>query len=228
MLTIYRGANAAQNLFRSLVESADSLPDLRKLVLQAHINISWRDRAAFRDQWIERLRRVYQRYPAEPDSKLASFKAFRQWKESQAASTNRENRCLLSHVEVHLRKPSVTSQVSDDEPLAKRRAKRVPKPVPPPAEPPTLLESRAKGRRRKGRRNSDAISVASGDEKNTEDWRNMPERFVQGLCDVVDIRIDNQRPREEQFNESHFLDSEASGDEEWTEGAEVEVDDYAW
>ncbi|KAI4829667.1 hypothetical protein E4T44_09681, partial [Aureobasidium sp. EXF-8845] len=47
------GANAAQNLFRSLVDSAESLPDMRRLVLQAHINISWRDRASFRDQWIE-------------------------------------------------------------------------------------------------------------------------------------------------------------------------------
>jgi len=45
---------------------------------------------------------------------------------------------------------------------------------------------------------------------------------------VVDIRIDNQRPREEQYNESHFLDSEASGDEEWTEGAEFIADEWAW
>lgn len=90
--------------------------------------------------------------------------------------------------------------------------------------------SRGKGRRKRGRSDSDAISVRSNKDEaaNGNDWRNTPEKFVQGLCDVVDIRIDNQRPREEQLNESHFMDSEASGDEEWTEGAEVEDDRHAW
>jgi hypothetical protein len=202
---------------------------MRRLVLQAHINISWRDRASFRDQWIERLRRVFQRYPQDPDAKLASLKAFRQWKDVQAAAKSRRS---LSHVEIIVQRPSLvsqTSQVSDDEPLAKRRARREIKPafVPPPPAPPA--ERKTRGRRKHGRRDSDAISVASDDKnKEGEEWRNEPERFIQGLCNVVDVRIDNQRPREEQFNESHFLDSEASGDEEWTEGAEVHEDGYAW
>jgi hypothetical protein len=215
-----------------LVESAESLPNLRRLVLQAHINISWRDRAAFRDQWIERLRRVYQSYPEDPDPKLASLKAFRQWKDAQAAATAAKSRRSLSHVEIIVRKPSLVSQTSqppDDEPLAKRRARRVVKPptqLPPPAPP---AEAKARGRRKRGRRDSDAISVASDDNtKVGEEWRTTPERFIQGMCTVVDVRIDNQRPREEQFNESHFLNSEASGDEEWTEGAEVNEDGYAW
>ncbi|KAG9671746.1 hypothetical protein KCU99_g5408, partial [Aureobasidium melanogenum] len=226
------GANAAQNLFRSLVESAEHLPDLRRLVLQAHINISWRDRAAFRDQWIERLRRVYQRYPQDPDPKLASLRAFREWKDTQAANAAAKLRRSLSHVEIIVRKPSLvsqTSQASDDEPLAKRRARRVIKPASPPLLPTPPDVSKARGRRKRGRRGSDAISVASDDNtKEGEDWRHTPERFIQGLCTVVDVRIDNQRPREEQFNESHFLDSEASGDEEWTEGAEADEDGYAW
>ncbi|THX11779.1 hypothetical protein D6D13_04586 [Aureobasidium pullulans] len=227
------GANAAQNLFRSLVESADSLPDLRRLVLQAHINISWRDRAAFRDQWIERLRRVYQRYPQDPDPNLASLRAFRQWKERLADNAAKERSRTISQVEVVVRKPSLvtqTSQASDDEPLAKRRSRRIIKPASPPPLPTPPTEKRVvRGRRKQGRRDSDAISVVSGDNAGDgEDWRNTPEKFIQGLCNVVDIRIDNQRPREEQFNETHFLDSEASGDEEWTEGAEVEAEDYAW
>jgi hypothetical protein len=36
-----------------------------------------------------------------------------------------------------------------------------------------------------------------------------------GMCDVIDIRIDNSRPRENEFRESDFLDSEVSGDEDW-------------
>lgn len=38
---------------------------------------------------------------------------------------------------------------------------------------------------------------------------------VQGMCDVVMIRIDNQRPSDTQFSEIDFLDDEMSGDEDW-------------
>jgi len=41
------------------------------------------------------------------------------------------------------------------------------------------------------------------------------EHGVQGMCDVVSIRIDNQRPSEMQFNENDFLDDEPSGDSDW-------------
>ncbi|RAL12063.1 uncharacterized protein BO97DRAFT_405784 [Aspergillus homomorphus CBS 101889] len=53
--------------------------------------------------------------------------------------------------------------------------------------------------------------------------------FTQGLCDVVMIRIDNQRPTETQFNEEDFLDDELSGDEDWN-GNDIDVDDarHAW
>lgn len=52
---------------------------------------------------------------------------------------------------------------------------------------------------------------------------------VQGMCDVVMVRIDNQRPTEMQFNEQDFLDEEASGDEDWN-GYDEDVGGggYAW
>lgn len=49
-----------------------------------------------------------------------------------------------------------------------------------------------------------------------------------GMCNVVKIRIDNQRPTETQFNEADFLDDERSGDEDWA-GADWEPPDrHAW
>ena len=39
--------------------------------------------------------------------------------------------------------------------------------------------------------------------------------FMQGLCDIVSIQIDNLRPAEDQYHESDFLDEEMSGDEDW-------------
>jgi hypothetical protein len=38
---------------------------------------------------------------------------------------------------------------------------------------------------------------------------------IQGMCDIVNIRIDNQRPSELQYDENDFLDDELSGDEDW-------------
>ncbi|KAL4929231.1 uncharacterized protein BDV17DRAFT_77780 [Aspergillus undulatus] len=62
-----------------------------------------------------------------------------------------------------------------------------------------------------------------------EDDSDTDVAFVQGMCDVVVIRIDNQRPRETQFNEQDFLDDELSGDEDWN-GHDVDMGggDHAW
>ena len=55
------------------------------------------------------------------------------------------------------------------------------------------------------------------------------ELYVQGLCDVVDVLIDNLRPTEEQLREDDFLDDEVSGDEDWNGDDDVLVDSgYAW
>lgn len=53
---------------------------------------------------------------------------------------------------------------------------------------------------------------------------------VQGMCEHISVRIDNQRPADHQFNECDFLDDELSGDEDWDEdydGLEFE-DGHAW
>ena len=39
------------------------------------------------------------------------------------------------------------------------------------------------------------------------------DQFVQGMCDIVELRIDNLRPTENQFTEADFLDSEPDEDE---------------
>jgi hypothetical protein len=60
-------------------------------------------------------------------------------------------------------------------------------------------------------------------------WNNEKGEITQGMCSVVDIRIDNRRPTETQFVEDDFLDEEASGDEEW-DGNDLIFGDqsYAW
>lgn len=51
---------------------------------------------------------------------------------------------------------------------------------------------------------------------------------VQGMCDAVNIRIDNQRPTELQYNENDFLDEEVSGDEDWDGDDFQPAPGHAW
>ena len=257
-------AGAAQNLFRSFVEGASALPDLRHLVLQTHINIPWRDRVGFRDQWIERLQRVFLRKSVEPDPNLGSLKQYRFWKEAIAQKENqtRAEAEARRRAEVEARvkadiqakqqallrvrdEPESTSALDsdDDLPVVSRLSHVRVTPRKQPTEIDIFSDSEPQPSNRRGKRPRRSARVADSqsatsppaDEPSSEsetepgdDWRKQPEPFIQGLCEVVDIRIDNQRPRENQFTEANFLDSEPSGDEDWQSDAELSDDGYAW
>ncbi|PLB45251.1 hypothetical protein P170DRAFT_479769 [Aspergillus steynii IBT 23096] len=74
--------------------------------------------------------------------------------------------------------------------------------------------------------NTDQSPLSRTASEGDDDQRRLP---VQGMCDVVSVRIDNQRPTETQFNEEDFLDDELSGDEDWN-GNDVDIGDtsHAW
>ncbi|KAH0542600.1 hypothetical protein FGG08_003008 [Glutinoglossum americanum] len=81
---------------------------------------------------------------------------------------------------------------------------------------------------------SDSDSNSESDSENqspdtSNRWSGEKGEITQGMCSVVDIRIDNLRLAETQFNEGDFLDEEASGDEEW-DGNDLTFEDqnYAW
>jgi hypothetical protein len=224
-------AEAAQNLFRSLVEGARDLPNLRYLVIQAHINVPWRDRAQFRDQWIDRLNKVYLRRSEPPNPFLGSLHQFKLYKQAIA-----DGRTVTGPADIEL----------DAEPSTRRRLSHVrvtPRKAPPEATVYPDPESSAEKPRTAARRStrvaerieSQQASTAAEDDSSSEEegasgqeWSDQPEAFIQGLCQVVDIRIDNQRPRENQYTEANFLDTEPSGDEDWHSGAELSDDGYAW
>ncbi|KAF2859213.1 hypothetical protein K470DRAFT_219680 [Piedraia hortae CBS 480.64] len=199
-------AQAAQNLFYSLVEAASNLPNFRYLVIQAHINIPWRDRAGFRDQWIERLQRIYLRQSEPPNPYNASKKLMRMYDEAQAAGQTLPTSTINAE-------PDQPDQPKEDVEVVevvqpKRRSRRVAKSM-------------------RARSTSQSQGIATPQEAQSPSEWSLDE--VQGMCETVDIRIDNQRPRETQFTEGDFLDSEVSGDEDWREGNDVSEDEqYAW
>ncbi|PGH33813.1 hypothetical protein GX50_03382 [[Emmonsia] crescens] len=53
------------------------------------------------------------------------------------------------------------------------------------------------------------------------------EEFIHGMCDVVEIRVDNLRPADHLLTNDNFEDDD-TGDEDWSGQDLEEVDGYAW
>ena len=143
----------------------------------------------------------------------------------------------FSRVEVTSRPDDISSD-SDVPLVPKRKSTRLSKHDEDEYALPTSPES-ARPQRRHGRetrtRRLSAVGIngSAADPTSTtlhrSDWENKTEEFVQAMCEVVEVRIDNLRPMEEQLNENDFLDEEASGDEDW-DGDDAALGDsaYAW
>lgn len=75
--------DTATMFFRSLLESAHTLVNLRRLVIKAILNTSWRDRSSFRDEWVGAFQRVFKRPFTPPNPHLRSLGAYAAYKKHQ-------------------------------------------------------------------------------------------------------------------------------------------------
>ncbi|MCJ1244252.1 hypothetical protein MMC30_001450 [Trapelia coarctata] len=238
-------STSAEMFIGSLVDSAPTLLQLRRLILKTSIEIGWRDRASFRGRWIGKLRKVFLRRSPPPalsaPLKVAIFD--KKLKEASTKSPDNEDSAprrsglrqrgsrRLSHVEIP--KDVVGTESDSDAPIVPRAMRRSNR----------LMEQEADdsygaasgsvslARRSKDRPSRLASQSTEGDtESQTAEGGNEDEDlFIQGLCDVVDIRIDNLRPAQMQYSENDFLDDEVSGDEEWNGDDGIVADGgYAW
>ena len=240
---------AAELFFSSFTDNPGSLPDLRHIEIKASIDESgWRDRIAFRDKWTQRLEQVFLRKSPPPNPHLKSFAAFKAFKAQQKPAKVESVVIPMRYGRQHQANQSTTStknfvepiKISSDSdsdaPLIRvRRSTRVK-----PQTDYNLSESSpSKGtpRRRRRRRGPDDSSEEDSaledddtelDTQRTRDASEEDVVYVQGLCDVVDVVIDNLRPAEEQLHESDFLDQERSGDEDWNGDDDMDGGGYAW
>jgi hypothetical protein len=279
---------AAEMFFQSLLDSAADLPDLRRLTIQAILNIGWRDRASFRDKWIGSLDRVFKRVSSPPEKHISLspprkalptiFRAPKQL-DGQSHEVAGEKRKSLrsssgsSSTSLSSLPPFVQEDADKPKQVKKAPAKEA-------ASSPSRRSMRTSARQlRTGTYaespdnsdteevNSDAPSARdlartsraarelatlkqtagkdllpssppqtpSEDEDSDDDaplvkrhkGKGKATEIIQGMCEVVDVRIDNLRPRETQVTEADFLDEEAPGDGDWN--GEDDFDDaYAW
>ncbi|GAD98001.1 conserved hypothetical protein [Paecilomyces variotii No. 5] len=189
----------AEAFFTSLIESAPDLKDLRKLIVSAILKIGWRDRANFRERWIGKLENVFLRRSPPPDPGLRTLTKPPIMTETQQSDTHNSNEASTQEL------PLTPS---------KRKSARI-----------AQQHIAEMDHDTDGSQVSNSTSVAARGIRE----RDQPIKYVQGMCDVVMIRIDNSRPAETQFNEDDFLDDELSGDEDW-DGNDPDPDGggHAW
>ena len=182
---------AAGTFFSSLVQSAESLPDLRYLKIKASLNESgWRDRIAFRDSWSSQLRDVFAiQRESHTDLPIPIVPSRAQPRKNSTSEGEASGWELIGS--------QVGSGETDDRrPVKNRRSARI--------------HRSARDTNHITREIGPVLSTSTADRGKILD-----NVFVQGKCEIVDVVIDNLRPTEEQLHESDFLDEEQSGDEDW-------------
>ncbi|KAL8872591.1 MAG: hypothetical protein Q9174_001798 [Haloplaca sp. 1 TL-2023] len=222
---------AAETFFSSLTDSAKNLPDLRHIDIKASIGESnWRDRISFRNKWTAKMQKVFARIADPPDPRLRSLKIFEKHRKEYRKAKSKANgpsghdpKGITGHTAT-IPTPETSKTVSEDSdaPLASRL--RHPKPT----NPPQVITRRRSRKTRKHKHSPDSSSSSEEDSALDDDDPPLDnpspadspieaegEVFVQGMCDVVRVAIDNLRPTEEHLDERDFLDEEVSGDEDY-------------
>jgi hypothetical protein len=211
------GPEAAERLFESLIRSAPKLPALRYLSIKAMLDIPWRQRSQMRNHWPAVLSKVFARPVTEPTNLSAR----------RAVLSTTAHISSRSSQEV----PSVTSA------SPKRRSQRLVSqpsaPSPRKIGPSRALRERSGSAVRYAESDTDEEPEGQEDTEPLGTFRgpaqdaSSAEFYVQGLCEVVDIRLDNQKPMERQYGMDDFLDTDDEEDEEWN-GDDNAEDGYAW
>lgn len=220
---------AAEAFFQSLLDSAPNLPDLRHLEIKAMIDIPFRERSKLRDEWGAKLKQVFLRKWVDP-LPLFTLRPRRQAAEPAPPQTPNK-------------KPGRGTTNNPDS-ASPRRSGRI---ATLPSGPSSRASSTGRGMRDKKtarpvyaepdteeEEDDDDILSENEDEEASQpgpqDTAGGPA-FVQGRCEVVDIRFDNQKPVENQFRMEDFLDDDSDDptDDDWSEDAAQESDHaYAW
>ncbi|RYP66017.1 hypothetical protein DL771_007998 [Monosporascus sp. 5C6A] len=242
----FSSISTAEMLFRSLVSSAPELPNLRQLVLGAKLNVSLRERVEFRKTWEEKMAAIFRRKMEAPVSILGQqagdmdplgqeeekrehprrgtrVKSLWNLKASKIP-TRRSTRLVDNSLSKGLKEGGDSDLADTVDTKTSRLAAQlqwsirdVPVPRHHDADDEKSEESEdelAAGPQGSLRPNgSKATRVAAKiirDEGEDVD-------FVHGLCDLVRVEIDNQKPTEQKYSMDDFLDSPSSdeSDGEW-------------
>ncbi|KAM7209550.1 F-box protein At-B [Naviculisporaceae sp. PSN 640] len=222
-------AAGAEVLFQSLVDSAPFLPNLRCLDLKAMLDIPFRQRSELRDKWEARLKKVFLRKLEDP-LPLRSLRPPPAGHDDKTSPNPQKSKKGAAVESPTRRSGRIATQNSN---------------------PPSRASSMGRGLRKssKGRPfyaepdTDDDLSSADEDDEQSNDEVAPVKRstssipgspfedfFRHGMCEKVEIQLDNQKPTENTLTMDDFLDDEVSddpSDEDW-DGDQDMDEGYAW
>ncbi|CAN8103841.1 unnamed protein product [Discula destructiva] len=243
-------AETAEMFFQSFVDQAPDLSHLRYLAVKAMLDVPWRQRSEFRDKWVRKLKKVFLRRAEKP----RPFHSLIQWplsgdehptnrkvqlnKVKQGAEMSSPRRSTRRSIAPAVFVPGPVVCTGTGSARKRKRSSAV------------ATRDLRRSNKRVGisYRDPDTDEDLDLDESSSEDdveregdspAMSSPaspltpameaETFIHGLCDVVNIRFDNQKPREFQWGAEDFLDDDLSesGDAEWTSDRELDEDSEA-
>ncbi|PSR83121.1 hypothetical protein BD289DRAFT_370386 [Coniella lustricola] len=229
-------ADTAEMFFQSLIDQAPKLLRLRYLAVKAMLDVPWRQRSQFRDKWVRKLKKVFLRKAQKP----RNYHSLIQWPFDRVQPE--EESVQLSNNAAYEGPSARRSTRAPKDNKRKRIHTRV------------ARDLRKPKRARISYRDPDTDEeLGFGDDSDDNDHDELQQEsvssplsscpvtpvssddesaFEHGLCDVVNIRFDNQKPREFQWGAEDFLDDDMqeSDDAEWTSERNVDDDSdtYAW
>ncbi|KAI2463569.1 hypothetical protein F4781DRAFT_416236 [Annulohypoxylon bovei var. microspora] len=231
---------AAEMFFGTLVQSAPDLPRLRRIAFRVALDIGWRQRQELREFWVEKMVGVFKRKTKSPkDLKMLSLPPTepnapdpdpKELKNANPVPVPKRRSTRIANIS-----PTPTSSEGETGHPSKAelaRASAISK---------ELQRLKGSGLLLKERqlREHDADDEDSEDElaadhsdrsglsrKVRRISKHLPNdnEFIHGMCDVVDVQVDNHRPMERQFDMEDFLDSPEDSDEDW-DGGDADVFD---
>ncbi|KAI0602407.1 hypothetical protein F4775DRAFT_537038 [Biscogniauxia sp. FL1348] len=201
---------AAEMFFQSLIGSARELPHLRRLEFKVILDIAWRQRQELRKSLVDKMTRIFKKrvQPPEGPKALHSEETSRRIlvvpnrrssriahqvpepnsPEGNISASNGRERPRISSIGRNLRKLRIRQSICD-------------------ADDEDSEDELAAGH------TNDTQSLQK-QQRVKQDSENKDE-FIHGLCEIVDIQVDNKRPTERQYEMDDFIDSPEESDPEW-------------
>ncbi|KAK3293300.1 uncharacterized protein B0H64DRAFT_403954 [Chaetomium fimeti] len=231
-------ADAAETLFQSLTDSASKLLKLRRLELKAMLSIPILERSRLRNKWERKLRHIFLRENQDP------MPVFSLREPAQQPSIEEVKRASK-------RPAKVTSALAAENPSRRSGRLSIKR-----SNPPSRASSSGAGRGLRHALARPSYAEPDTDEDEDEDEHDEAEggqavggsspdsqpespassagtaetAFRQGMCEKVEIQLDNQKSVETTLTMDDFLDSENDdlSDDDWVGQDEDEDTGYAW
>ncbi|KAI0113554.1 hypothetical protein GGR51DRAFT_505872 [Nemania sp. FL0031] len=207
---------AAEMFFGSLMKNAKALPNLRRLEFKVILNIEWRQRQEMRRSLADQMTRVFKRKWSPPKER----RPLRQSNETKSkdadvdeidTSKSPVRRSSRISGPVSAKNRALTSRKHDiGKSLAVKRGLRPRKSIS------STFDADDEDSSEDELSLTDASAHRSRSKTSTAKAVGLQnDERIHGLCDVVDIQVDNQRPAERQYDMDDFLDSPEHSDTEW-------------